>query len=88
MRKSEKKQLLDLLLSIAMYNEKGRYWARGSAEDVRNMRRGFRTELDRLIREIGESNLPPQILVKLRDDIVLLDDEGSVHHMVEQCDAD
>lgn len=75
--------LIELLHSLAMYNDKGALWYRHSAMEIEAMRASYRAPLDELIAQIGAANFPPKLLRALRGDEVLRDDSGVFAERVE-----
>lgn len=70
-------KLLELLHSIAMYNDKGHIWYHHSRAESDEMRAQWRQEVDELIAQIGESNFPPKLLKDLRKKAMIQDESGS-----------
>ncbi len=70
-------KLIELLHSIAMYNDKGYIWYRHSHEESEKMRAKWRCEIDDLIARIGENNFPANLLAELHQPDILQDDSGS-----------
>ena len=76
-------KLIELLHSLAMYNDKGAIWRRDSSAEIEAMRASYRAPLDALIAQIGAENFPPELLRELRGDAVLRDDSGFFAERVE-----
>ena len=70
-------KLVELLHSIAMYNDKGHIWYRHSRAESDAMRAQWRQEVDELIAQIGENNFSPQLLKDLRKKAAIEDGSGS-----------
>jgi len=68
--------LIGLLHSIAMYNDKGYIWQNDSHEESEKMRAAWRDELDNLIVGIGENYFPAELLQELRKPDVVRDWSG------------
>ncbi|WLQ15849.1 hypothetical protein O5O45_07970 [Hahella aquimaris] len=75
----EQEKIIGLLGSMAMYNDKGIHWTDASPEKAAQVRDGFRKAIDNLIAEIGQDNIPQQVLTLLRSDKVLVDGQGSAY---------
>ncbi len=69
-------KLVELLHSIAMYNDKGFIWVRHSEDQSNAMREKWRDEIDVLISQIGERNFSAKLLSELRKPNVVRDDSG------------
>lgn len=69
-------KLIELLHSLAMYNDKGALWYRHSDKEIEAMHAKYRAPLDELIAQIGAENFPPKLLRDLRGEEVLRDGSG------------
>ena len=74
--KTPKTKLIDLLHSIAMYNDKGYFWYRHSAMQSEALRLEWQQQINHLILQIGEHNFSPELLRQLSQKEIVQDDSG------------
>ena len=78
-----KQELVELLQSVAMYNDKGYYWMRHSAAESEALRRQWRAEIDDLIERVGRDNFPDALLQQLSSEAATSDGNGIYAEKVE-----
>ena len=71
-----KGRLIRVLQLAASYNDKDIYWCNHSSAQVRQTRQEWQQEIDILLAEIGESNLPAELRAALRSGAAAGDDSG------------
>ena len=77
------KELVKLLHSVAMYNDKGYYWSRHSAAQSNELRLQWRAEINDLITRIGRDNFPDDLLEQLSSEVATSDGSGIYAEKVE-----
>jgi hypothetical protein len=69
-------KLIDLLGSVAMYNDKGFEWRRDSAEQIAQFRRDAQDQILALVAGIGDDRFPAPLLAALKDGRAVQDGSG------------
>ncbi|TVZ39014.1 hypothetical protein P886_3401 [Alteromonadaceae bacterium 2753L.S.0a.02] len=78
------KRLLNLLGSIAGYNDKGWQWSNHDAEKRRSAQDEFGAELQKLLNEFGERKLTKKALELFNSDAVVKDCNGEYKHSAKE----
>lgn len=76
MAESQVQKLIDLLGSVAMYNDKGFEWRRDSAEQIAQFRRDAQDEILQRVAGIGDDRFPASLLAALKDGRAAQDGSG------------
>ena len=77
------KELVELLHSVAMYNDKGYGWSRHSTAESNTLRLQWRAEIDDLLTRIGRDNFPDALLQQLSSEAATSDGNGIYAEKVE-----
>ncbi len=78
-RAAARTQLVDLLGTVAGYNDKGYQWSGHDAEQVRQYRSGAQHTIMALVAEIGEAAFSADLLKMLRSGDAVEDGSGQIH---------
>ena len=70
-------KLIKSLESLAMYNDKGIYWARDSDQQVEETRLSHKKGMTEFIQSIGRDNLSKSCLLILESEEILADSCGT-----------
>ncbi|WP_137935709.1 hypothetical protein [Chitinivorax sp. B] len=77
-------RLIDLLVNMAMYNDKGFQWTGHRTAQIQEMRQGFRQSIDQFIEEVRPEHIPEPILALLRSPDILEDGHGAILSQISQ----
>jgi hypothetical protein len=75
-------ELLDLLSTMAMYNDKGYQWCNHNERQVDEMRQRYRASLDQWVASVGTEKIPHDVLVHLRSAAVLEESNGDIRDLI------
>ena len=82
---SARQRLIEVLGSIALYNDKGHIWSRHTSERIAEEQQKAHTSIQSLVHEIGEQQFASELLAALQSHRPVQDCTGTFKEQVQQC---